>query len=125
THKDVALAEMRRVLRPGGVLFLIETVEDNPIIHWGRRLYPKWRGDEINALFTFAGLAMMLSDAGFRVSRAGQYSLLFWLWEVLPDLFPAMEKLTPAAVAVEEQLQRFGRQYSAHCYFAATKEAWL
>jgi len=28
-------------------------------------------------------------------------------------------------VAVEEQLQRVGQQFSAHCYFAATKEAWL
>ena len=67
----------------------------------------------------------MLSDAGFRVSRAGQYSVLFWLWEVLPDQFPAMEKLTPAAVAVERCLQRVVRRYSAHCYFVAAKEAWL
>ena len=42
-----ALAEARRGLRPGGVLFLVETVEDNPLIRWGRRLYPKWLDAEI------------------------------------------------------------------------------
>ena len=68
---------------------------------------------------------MMLSDAGFRVPRAGQYSVLFWLWEVLPDQFPALERLTPAAVAVERGLQRVARDLSAHCYFVAHKETWL
>ena len=122
---QMALAEVRRALRPGGVLFLVETVEDNPIIHWGRRLYPKWLGDEINAPFSFAGLAMMLSDGGFRVQQAGQYSVLFWLWEVLPDQIPALEKLTPAAVVVEQALQRVARRYSAHCYLVAVKEPFV
>ena len=117
-----ALSEARRCLRPGGYLFLVETVEDNPLIRWGRRLYPQWLGDEINAPFTFAGLAMMLSDGGFRVRKAGQYSVLFWLWEVLPDQIAAMEKLTPAAVAVEQGLQRIARGLSAHCYFVAVNE---
>ena len=57
--------------------------------------------------------------------RQGQYSVLFWLWEVLPDQFPALERLTPAAVAVERGLQRVARHLSAHCYFVAAKEAWL
>jgi len=118
-----ALEEARRCLRPGGVLFLVETVEDSPIIRWGRRLYPKWLGDEINAPFTFADLAVLVSDSGFRVDRAGQYSVLFWLWEVLPDQIPALEKLTPGAVALERVLQRAARRFSAHCYLVAAKES--
>jgi SAM-dependent methyltransferase len=117
-----ALAEVHRCLRPGGVLFLVETVEDNPIIRWGRRLHPRWLGDEINAPFTFAGLAMALADVGFRVHRAGQYSVLFWLWEILPDQIPAMEKLTPLVAPVERILQRVGRRFSAHCFLVAEKE---
>jgi SAM-dependent methyltransferase len=119
-----ALAEVRRCLRPGGVLFLVETVEDNPIIRWGRRLYPSWLGDEVNAPFTFAGLATQLVDSGFRVRRAGQYSVLFWLWEIVPDQIPAMEKLTPLVVPVERALQRVGRRFSAHCYLVAEKESF-
>lgn len=121
---DRALAEVRRCLRPGGVLFLVETVEDNPIIHWGRRLYPSWLGDEINAPFTFADLAMQLADSGFRVHQAGQYSVLFWLWEILPDQIPAMEKLTPLFVPLERLLQRVARRYGAHCYLVAEKETF-
>lgn len=119
-----ALAEVRRCLRPGGVLFLVETVEDNPIIRWGRRLYPSWLGDEINAPFTFAELASQLADSGFRVRRAGQYSVLFWLWEILPDQLPMMEKLTPLVVPFERLLQRFARRFSAHCYLVAEKESF-
>lgn len=119
-----ALAEVHRCLRPGGVLFLVETVEDNPIIRWGRRLYPSWLGDAINAPFTFAGLATQLVESGFRVRRAGQYSVLFWLWEILPDQLPAMEKLTPLIVPLELALQRVSRRFSAHCYLVAEKESW-
>lgn len=121
---EQALNEVRRCLRPGGVLFLVETVEDNPIIHWGRRLYPSWLGDEINASFTFAGLATQLAESSFRVHRAGQYSVLFWLWEVLPDQIPALEKLTPMIVPVEQALQRIARRFSAHCYLVAEKESF-
>lgn len=118
-----ALAEIRRCLRPGGILFLVETIEDNPIIRWGRRLYPSWLGDEINASFTFAGLATQLADSGYRMRRAGQYSVLFWVWEILPDQLPVMEKATPIVVPIERALQRVGRRYGAHCYLVAEKEA--
>jgi SAM-dependent methyltransferase len=117
-----ALAEVRRCLRPGGVLFLIETAEDNPIIRYGRKLYPKWLGDEINAPFTFAGLKAQLADAGFTVETAEQYSVIFWLWEILPDQFPVMEKLTPLFVQIERLFVRLFRKQSAHCYYVARKE---
>jgi SAM-dependent methyltransferase len=114
-----ALREARRCLKPGGTLFLVETVEDNPIIRYGRRLYPKWLGDEINAPFTFAGLQAMLAEEDFTVTQAEQYSVLFWLWEILPDQIPFLEKATPLFVAVEQLLVRFLRPYSAHCFIAA------
>ncbi len=114
-----SLHEVRRCLRPGGVLFLVETVEDSPLIRWGRRLYPKWMGDEINAPFTFAGLRQTLADAGFQVQEAQQYSVLFWVWEIIPDQAPLMEKLTPLFVKLERLLLRVWRKYSAHCFYVA------
>lgn len=119
---DRALQEVRRCLRPSGTLFLIETTEDNPLIRWGRRLYPKWLGDEINAPFRFAGLQESLRAHGFVVQQAQQYSVLFWVWEILPDQFPLFEKLTPLFVALERLLVRLFRRQSAHCFFVATRE---
>lgn len=118
---DRALNEVWRVLRPGGVLFLVETVEDNPIIRWGRRLYPSWLGDEINAPFRYSGLQATVARAGFHVREAGQYSVLFWLWEIMPDQMPSMERLTPAAVSVEKALQKSWPDRSAHCFVVAER----
>jgi ubiquinone/menaquinone biosynthesis C-methylase UbiE len=118
---ETALAEARRVLRPGGYLFLIETIEDSPLIKWGRRLYPHWMGDEINAPFTFEGIRQTVVTAGFDIEQSARYSVLFWMWEILPDQYPAFEKLTPLAVRVEEQLARTFKAYSAHCYLVARK----
>ena len=101
--------------------FLIETIEDNPIIRWGRRLYPHWLGDEINAPFTFAGLQTDVAEAGFEVFTAVPYSVLFWLWEIMPDQLPFMERFTPLAVAVEQVLAKPFARYSAHCFLVARK----
>lgn len=116
-----ALREAHRCLKPGGTLFLVETVEDSPLIRWGRRLYPRWLGDEINAPFYFEGLQALLKEEGFQVIEAQQYSVLFWLWEIFPDQVPVMEKLTPLFVAFERLLVRFLRRYSAHCFLVARK----
>lgn len=119
---DKALAEVRRVLKPGGYLFLIETIEDNPLIRWGRRLYPSWMGDEINAPFTFKSLQTMVSTAEFEILMASQYSVLFWMWEILPDQFPYFERFTPLAVALEQQLSQYFQRQSAHCFLVARKQ---
>lgn len=116
---DLALREVRRCLRPGGTLFLIETAEDNPLIYWGRKLYPSWMGDEINAPFRFAGLRRTLAKHGFEVRHAEQYSVIFWAWEILPDQFGWFEKITPLFVAIEQVLVKFLRRYSAHCFYVA------
>ena len=100
---------------------MIETIEDSPIIHWGRRLYPKWMGDEINAPFYFRSLKDQVVNAGFQLAEAKRYSVLFWMWEILPDQVPILEKLTPLFVALEQILARTLERFSAHCYLVAVK----
>ncbi len=116
-----ALAEAGRLLRTGGFLFLVETVEDNPLIHWGRKLYPQWLGDEINASFNFLELQQQVARSGFTLLGAEQYSVFFWIWEILPDQFPVLEKFTPIFVTLEKLAVRFLRPLSAHSYLVAQK----
>lgn len=114
-----ALSEARRVMKEEGLLFLVETVEDNPLIRWGRRRHASWLGDAITAPFTFAGLQAAVRRAGLEIIIAEQYSVLFWLWETLPDQLPIMEKLTPLVVPIERLLAHFWKPYSAHCFLVA------
>jgi hypothetical protein len=78
-------------------------------------------GDEINAPFYFQTLLEQISDAGFQVTEAELYSVLFWIWEILPDQFPYLEIFTPLFVFLEQILVRNLKQYSAHCYLVALK----
>ena len=119
---DQALAEVRRCLRPNGLLFLVETTEDSPLIRWGRRLYPKWMGDEINAPFRFAELQAQLAAHGLAVQRAEQYSVLFWVWEIVPDQFPRWEAMTPFWAWLERGMVRLWSRYSAHCFMTAVRD---
>ena len=83
-----ALAEAWRCLRPGGVLFLVETVEDNPIIRWGRQL-----GGRVPAL-----LALMLLLFDPNVLAHGRLitndvSLTLWLTPVSYTHLPGQMQL--------------------------------
>ncbi len=116
-----ALQEAHRCLKPGGQLLLIETTEDSPIIRWGRRLYPKWMSDEVNAPFYFDQLKTDLARYGFEIMEGDQYSVVFWIWEIFPDQWPKLEKLTPFFVKVEQLISRVWPQKAAHCYVLARK----
>lgn len=116
------LIEVRRCLRPGGTLFLVETLEDHPLLRLGRDLRPRWRGDAVHTRLRFDDLLVLVQGAGFDVREAGQYSVLFWLWELLPERLPWLDGLTPLFVALEVPLSRVARRWSAHGYCVAVSE---
>lgn len=68
---DMALAEMRRVLKPGGLMLFAEHGRDpDPEIYkWQRRLEPVWRPVFGGCRLTRNAPAL-LSEAGFRIDRA-------------------------------------------------------
>jgi SAM-dependent methyltransferase len=83
-HPEVVLAEVRRVLRPGGYLLLAETVEDNPAIRLGRRLHPHWDGVHVHSRFRAASLLQLLGGADLDVVDHRQHSLLSFAAWALP-----------------------------------------
>ena len=69
-HADMALAEIRRVLRPAGKLLFVEhgQAPDESVRRWQDRLTPAWRaiagGCHLNR-----PISAMIEGAGFRIDR--------------------------------------------------------
>lgn len=118
------LEEIHRCLAPGGVLFLVETVTDHPLIRLGRAVHPVWCGDEVEWDWRYAELVEILDTAGFQIEQSGRYNVLFWLWEMLPLAFWLFEIFTPIFVYLDLLLARWLKRYSAHCYFALKRQTY-
>ena len=124
-HRVAGLNELLRqawrCLRPGGTLFLVESVEDHPLMRLGRSLHPWWKGDRVHTRLRFLQLVQRVRDAGFRVVDAERYSALFWLWEVLPERFQWMVRITPLFIRLEALVQPIARRWGAHGYVVAVR----
>jgi SAM-dependent methyltransferase len=78
------LAEVARVLRPGGHLIVAETVEDHPVVRLGRAIHPHWDGVGVHSRFRAATLLELLAGAGFEVVDSRQHSLVSFAAWALP-----------------------------------------
>ncbi|HVG43594.1 MAG TPA: class I SAM-dependent methyltransferase, partial [Longimicrobium sp.] len=78
------IAEIHRVLRPGGTLVLAETVEDNPLLRIGRKVHDSWDGVGIHGHFTARSLLQEVGAAGLQVVDQRQHSLLSFAAWALP-----------------------------------------
>lgn len=129
---DAALAEAYRTLVPGGLLFVIETVDDSPLMRLARALQPSWDDDEVLNRFRYADLVRAFERAGFAVRRGSLFNWMYFAWELLPMAFRPFELLTPLFVAIESLLAPLGRVWGGHCWIVAEKpgvpvfpsEAW-
>jgi SAM-dependent methyltransferase len=104
------LAEVRRVLRPGGALVLAESVEDNPLLRVGRRVHDSWDGVGIHARFTARSLLEKVTAAGLEVREHRQHSLVsFGAW-ALPAAVarPTWHALQAAETRLPAALSRWG-----------------
>lgn len=75
-----ALAETRRVLRPGGRLLLLDWSRERVTMR-ALNLWLRLSGDPFRRMYTLAEAGALLRDAGFRVTHRERRAIS-WLWEL-------------------------------------------
>jgi len=120
---DRVLAEAHRVLAPGGCLFVIETIDDSPLMRLARALQPSWDDDEVLNRFRYDDLVRAFERAGFSVRAGEKFNWMYFAWELVPMALRFMELFTPLFIGLEVALHRpLGTHWGGHCWLVAEKE---
>ncbi len=117
------LRESWRVLAPGGVLFLIETIDDSPLMRLARAIQPRWDNDDVLARFRYRELAEWVAASGFQIERGAKFNWMYFAWELFPLAFRPFELLTPMAIAIEVLFRPLFSPLGGHCWIEARKIA--
>ena len=108
------LRESHRVLVSGGVLFVLESVEDSPLMRLARAVQPRWEKDEVTNRFRFAELERAVQAHGFEVCDGATFNWIYFVWELLPLAFRPFEIFTPLVIGLEIALRRALDRFSGH-----------
>jgi SAM-dependent methyltransferase len=113
------LSEVRRVLRPGGAMLLIETCEDSPLMRLARTLWPHWESVPVRSRFRYRQLVDDVRRSGFDVGETEQFNVIYWVWGFARRVLRPLERLIGSAIRVELWAVRRWRRYSAYGYVVA------
>lgn len=118
---EAVLRECCRCLRPGGVLFVIETIEDSPLLRLARAIQPSWEHDEVLNRFRYRELLSQVQDHGLTIHQSSKFNWMYFAWELLPLAFRPFEFFTPVFILLETMLGRWLNRWGAHCWMVAEK----
>jgi SAM-dependent methyltransferase len=121
TDMEAVLTESQRVLVPGGILFLIETVDDSPLMRLARAVQPRWEGDEVLNRFRYGDLVSRVEKAGFDVRAGATFNWMYFAWELLPLAFRPLDLLSPLFIGIEVLLAPLLNRWGGHCWLVAEK----
>jgi SAM-dependent methyltransferase len=119
---EAVLRESHRALVPGGLLFVIETIDDSPLMRLARALQPSWDDDEVLNRFRYEDLRRSFEACGFEVLRGEKFNWMYFAWELVPMALRPLEILTPIFIGIEALFHRLlGRRWGGHCWLVARK----
>lgn len=122
TDVDTVLQESFRLLMPGGILFVIETIDDSPLMRLARAIQPRWDDDEVLNRFRYADLVARLNSCGFQVENGEKFNWMYFAWETLTLALRPLEYMTPLFIGIEVLFHRLlGKRWGGHCYLVAKK----
>ena len=119
---NAVLSECHRLLVPGGLLFVIETIDDSPLMRLARALQPSWDDDEVLNRFRYQDLIEAFESAGLEIQEGAKFNWMYFAWELLPMAWRPLDYLSPVAIGLETLLHRpLGTRWGGHCWLTATR----
>jgi len=118
---DEVLSEANRVLVPGGLLFVIETIDDSPLMRLARALQPSWDDDEVLNRFRYDDLVEAFGRNGFEFERGDKFNWMYFAWELLPMALRPLELFTPIFIGIETLLHPLLKSWGGHCWLVGHK----
>ena len=119
---DAVLDEVDRLLVPGGLLFVIETIDDSPLMRLARRIEPSWDDDEVLNRFRFGDLKQAFEQHRLEFLQGGKFNWMYFAWELLPLAWAPLDRISPLFIGVETLLHRpLGTKWGGHCFLVARK----
>jgi SAM-dependent methyltransferase len=120
---NAVLDEAHRLLVPGGILFVIETIDDSPLMRLARRIEPSWDDDAVLNRFRFDELSRAFEEHRFSILRAEKFNWMYFAWELLPLAFRPLDRISPLFIGLETLFHKpLGKKWGGHCFLVARKE---
>lgn len=123
-HADdvrAVLRESYRALAPGGLVFVLESIDDSPLMRLARAVQPSWQDDPVRNRFRYANLAGWLEEEGFEMRAGKRFNWMYFIWEMAPMAFRPLDLLSPLFIGLESLLQPLLGRFGGHCWLVAEK----
>lgn len=104
---EKTLDEISRVLKDGGLLYLTEVVDDNPLFKLLRNIRPSWEGDPVKTRLTRGKLRQMLSKRFLVIREDMSNGNFHWMWWILATRVIDAQKVERAIIT---KLMRFAER---------------
>jgi len=119
---EKVLREAHRLLVPGGLLFVIESIDDSPLMRLARAVQPSWYDDAVLNRFRYRDLLDTFGRSHFKVLSGGKFNWMYFCWELLPLTWRRLELFTPLFIVLEAALHRpLGQIWGGHCWLISRK----